>query len=74
MESWNQLTSKLTTQAKKKNTRKLEKAEEVCRRIGWLQLQDFTLPLRFYMPMAQAAKETQLEPDTMEGKVPGVGS
>ena len=59
---------------KKKNTRKLEKAEEVCQRIGWLQLRDLILPPRSYMPITQAAKETQLEPDTVEGKVPGAGS
>ena len=59
---------------KKKNTRKLEKAEEVCRRIGWLQLRDLILPPRSYMPITQAAKETQLEPDTVEGKVQGVGN
>ena len=74
MKSWNQPTSKITTQAKKKNTRKLEKAEEVGPRIGWLQLQDLILPPRFYMPITQAAKETQLEPDTVEGKVQGVRS
>ena len=74
MKSWNHPTLKLTTQAKKKNTRKLEKAEEVGQRIGWLQLQDLILPQCFYMPMTQAAKETQLEPDTAEGKVQGVGS
>ena len=31
-------------------------------------------PPRSYMPITQAAKETQLEPDTVEGKVQGVGN
>ena len=66
--------SKLITQAKKKDTRELEKAEEVGQRIGWLQLQDLILSQYSYMPMAQAAKEAQLEPDTVEGKVQGVRS
>ena len=59
---------------KKKNTRKLEKAEEVCRRRGWLQLRDLILPPRSYMPITQAAKEAQPEPDTVEGKVQGAGN
>lgn len=59
---------------KKKNTRKLEKAEEVCRRKGRLQLRDLILPPRSYMPITQAAKETQLEPGTVEGKMQGVGN
>ena len=41
---------------------------------GWLLLQDLILPQHFYMPVTQAAKETQLEPDTVEGEVQGVGS
>ena len=43
-------------------------------RRGWLLLQDLVLPQCFYMPMTQAAKETQLELDTAEGKVQGAGS
>ena len=54
---------------KKKNTRKLEKAEEVCRRKGWLQLRDLIFPPRSYMPITEAAKEAQLEPNTVEEKV-----
>ena len=60
--------------AKKKNTRKQEKADEVGQKRGWLLLQDLILPQCFYMPMTQATKETQLEPDTAEGKMQGVGS
>lgn len=43
-------------------------------RRGWLLLQDLVLPQCFYVPITQAAKETQLEPHTAEGKVQGAGS
>ena len=68
------LASKANHITKKKDTRELEKAKEVDQRRGWLLLQDLVLPQCFYMPMTQAAKETQLEPDTVEGEVQGVGS